>query len=747
MPDFSLRTVRISLALMTLAGYLALVTTDSFGPEITIVPLIMIASMRYFERLDARSKLYQRISQIVTLAFTLIVVPYLFTDLIPALTAIILFVQIYLFLHKKGVKEYRYLFLMAFFLLVDAVAQSPDPGFALVMPVFVLSAVWAFASVQIHAEFLANQKGNIADLLPEEERRGFLPPEVAQWVSGGQRDKMTVAPVLTGISVGCVIATLLFFLLTPRMEAGVFGRSNLLAQTQRSGLSDGINLSEGGNISADEAPVFLVRFPKELPGKPPRLGDTDELYWRVTSYNRLIGAEWDRRDGDFDMIEWRNRGGGTIERTNPPVSGRLVEQEIFLENTRGLTGVPTLPWAFRLTPNSTARFLPDEIENMTIRVVGSVSQGLSYRVESRILRFTREQLLAASPDYGSSMGQRALLSLYTENRLSERARTLARSITEGTDSPYLRAIQIENYLKSSQNFIYTTSLESLSATDPIDDFLFVRRMGHCELYASSMCMMLRSLGIPARVVSGFRTQAEDWSEADNAYIVRQRHAHLWVEVYLNGIGWYMFDPSGEEELDRSTWAVLQRTIGRYTLNAKYLYYQDIIGFRSGIQLGNLINFSIGLFRFDVELMRSSIPSLGFFTRGLPRILILICIAIAVLWGFYLMYRSATLRRRAGPVLTYSQDQARATRLYRQLRQRLSVLGKKTQGASALELLRAIESDPAFDPVAVERIVRAYHDARFGGRPLGRERYAELMRAVRSVRRAPSKANPSLAEQK
>lgn len=741
MPEFSLRTVRVSLALMTFAGYLALATTDSFGPEIALAPLVVIASMRFFERLDGSSAAYRALSQVGTVVFIVIIVPLLVINLITGLTAIIVYIQVYLLLHRKGVKEYRYLFLMAFFLLVDAVAQSPDAAFGLVVPVFVLSAVWAFASVQIYAEIEANRGGNVADLLPAEFRRGFLPPEVAQWIAGSRRDTMNVAPVLSGVSLGCVTATLLFFVLTPRMDAGIFGRSNFTAPTQRTGLDNGVNLSRGGRIAADEAPVFMARFPNEPPGARPDFGQ--ELYWRVTSYNRLIGAEWDRVDGDLTYIEWRGRY-GQLDRQAPP-RGRDIVQEIFLQDARNLPGIPALPGVFGFRPISTARLRLDGSESLTVQIIDSASSAASYQAISRVPQWTRDELVAARADYPDDFDGRILMARYTEQRLSERARALAEELTAGAGSVYEKAEAVGSYLRDSQNFFYTTTLEELSSSDPIEDFLFAQRRGHCELYASAMCMLLRSVGIPSRVVAGYREG--DWSPGDSAYIVRQRHAHMWVEVFINPkLGWVMFDPSGVAEEDNTLWAAFQRVLGRYSMMAQYTYYRDIIGYNSGIQLGELVQISLGIIRFDVDTMRQVAPRIRALSTGLPAMVVVACIIVALVWGFVVMYRAASASRRTGSVLAYSPDQVRATRVYGRLRKRLVALGTATPSGGARAWIEAAKSDPSIDTDEVARIVRAYHDARFGGRPLDRQRYGALMQAVRGVKRQAPSPGPSLAEQ-
>ncbi len=77
--------------------------------------------------------------------------------------------------------------------------------------------------------------------------------------------------------------------------------------------------------------------------------------------------------------------------------------------------------------------------------------------------------------------------------------------------------------------------------DPIANFLFERKQGHCEYFASSMAVMLRTLGIPSRVVNGFRS--DEFNDLTGNYVVRAKDAHSWVEAYFPGYGWQTFDPT------------------------------------------------------------------------------------------------------------------------------------------------------------------------------------------------------------
>jgi protein-glutamine gamma-glutamyltransferase len=122
--------------------------------------------------------------------------------------------------------------------------------------------------------------------------------------------------------------------------------------------------------------------------------------------------------------------------------------------------------------------------------------------------------------------------------LDPRIPSLAQTITGSVQSNYARAKAIENYLR--QNLGYTLDLPGQEA-DPLAQFLFQRKRGHCEYFASSMAIMLRALGIPARVVNGFR--GGEYNDLNRTYIIRGRDAHSWVEVFFPEYGWVTFDPT------------------------------------------------------------------------------------------------------------------------------------------------------------------------------------------------------------
>ena len=109
---------------------------------------------------------------------------------------------------------------------------------------------------------------------------------------------------------------------------------------------------------------------------------------------------------------------------------------------------------------------------------------------------------------------------------------LAEQITASAPSNYEKALAIEQYLRA--HFGYTLDLGRVRPQDPLAYFLFERKEGHCEYFASSMAVMLRTLGIPSRIVNGFR--GGEFNDLTGQYVVRASNAHSWVEAYFPAPG-------------------------------------------------------------------------------------------------------------------------------------------------------------------------------------------------------------------
>jgi transglutaminase-like putative cysteine protease len=129
--------------------------------------------------------------------------------------------------------------------------------------------------------------------------------------------------------------------------------------------------------------------------------------------------------------------------------------------------------------------------------------------------------------------------------LPSRVRQLASRVTEDKTSTFSQAVAIEEYL---QRFRYNLEARSPARRgDEVDSFLFVQREGVCTDFATAMVVMLRSIGVPARLATGYLPGERDGS-TDN-YIVRGRDYHAWPEVYFPGYGWIEFEPTPRPGLD------------------------------------------------------------------------------------------------------------------------------------------------------------------------------------------------------
>jgi len=123
--------------------------------------------------------------------------------------------------------------------------------------------------------------------------------------------------------------------------------------------------------------------------------------------------------------------------------------------------------------------------------------------------------------------------------MPERVLALARELTQAAPTPYDRTVAIESYLRT---FPYTLEVEPPPrGRDVVDYFLFTAQQGYCDYYATSMVVLARAAGLPARLVVGYANG--DYNSPTAEYIVRQEDAHSWAEVYFSGIGWVEFEPT------------------------------------------------------------------------------------------------------------------------------------------------------------------------------------------------------------
>jgi transglutaminase-like putative cysteine protease len=296
------------------------------------------------------------------------------------------------------------------------------------------------------------------------------------------------------------------------------------------GFSDEVSLGEIGRVKEILREAFRVRITEDR--RPLRTEST--LYFRGAVYDRFDGRRWHRTLPPPGGERWLTTAEVPAEipvRRAPPKPGTmLLRQRYVLKETfaRALPAVGTVT-AIELTEDL-PRVLA--LTGGTFHAPEIPGRGMSYELTGIVS--TREHRPAVEDPLGEAERAACLALPPGTIRLSLLAAEVA-----GQGSSLEKAERLAAWL--DENCDYTLSFRPWPSGQPLNDFLFVTRAGHCEYFATALALMLRSVGVPTRLVAGYRGGL--WLEATEEYFVRLNDAHAWVEFYFPGRGWLRFDPT------------------------------------------------------------------------------------------------------------------------------------------------------------------------------------------------------------
>ena len=579
-----------------------------------------------------------------------------------------------------------------FFLFLAAMGTSVHPAIVLYLVAFLvlsLTMLTRFAFLHVLAGF-----GRDDPALARLPLRGF----------------MTFATVLT------VLLAIPLFALLPRVRSPfIVGRGvGTGTQIEAAGFSDEVTLDSIGMIRSSHE--VAMRLLGEGPLDPNR-----EMRFKASTYDVYEGGTW------------RRSPSATLHR-----------------------GARARFWMRRQTPHRWvtiylqplhSRSLPLPVETVVVEpgVTSLEVDGggaLSFKdapLEVREYRaglIDEPVLIGDTPRGPTSASTRepALDPTGVTPRISDLAREIM-----GNGSIPERAHRLELYL--IQNYQYTLDFRGRTADNPIESFLFDYRSGQCEYFASSMVLMLRSQGVPARLVTGFL--GGEYNPFEGYFIVRGSNAHAWVEAWIPGEGWKIFDPTppagrpggGEEGLlllTRQAWDYVQFRWDRYVLT--YGVYDQLRIFGGLRQLwadfwktfdhGNEVSSpSAEPAAAPAAEGEGTKPKPSPFNVPLPMVVGFTLLAAAV-FAVYLRLR---------PPLT-------ATMAYRRLRRRLGRSGAPIP--ESVPPLRLGEEAAARYPAAAEplgRVIDFYLRESFGGEPLEDHEREALKAALEEAERGLRKA--------
>lgn len=426
----------------------------------------------------------------------------------------VLFIMVVKIFSVQQDRDLLYLAVLSFLMVLAAAVLTVDTIFLLTFGLFMVIAMATFISMEMRR---SEREATVLRVAPQKEHRFHR--------------ALSLASVL--LAVFTMGGAVIIFFLLPRMDSRGYLR-NLGSQSDiATGFSEGINLGGIGRIQQSNAPVMHVQV---LHGVMPA-----DLHWRGMALSNFDGHRWwnhepdiamlrSLRDVALDLRQVRVNGLPLYSNAGPASPNFTLIYRVFME--------PVGTNVFFLA--DTPMRINGPYADVAISANGAVTntdgrKSLDKYDGEADLR--DPEVLVRNSDSNQYPAWISTLYLQLPN-LDPRIPELARKITANATNNYARALAIETYLR--QNLGYTLELPG-EEPDPLANFLFQRKKGHCEYFASSMAVMLRTLGIPARVVNGFR--GGQYNDLNQTWIIRGRDAHSWVEVYFPEYGWVTFDPT------------------------------------------------------------------------------------------------------------------------------------------------------------------------------------------------------------
>ena len=477
-------------------------------------------------------------------------------------------------------RDYVYLAVLSFGMVLAAAVLTVDSLFFALFCVFVLLAVMTFVSMEMRRSWIVAEPSTPAEERePRDLRR--LPGSVAR------------ACVLLVVSI--VLGTVgLFFLIPRKASAGYL--SALSSHSDLStGFSEDVRLGEIGQLQQSGIVMMHIKF-------APGIRVPHDLRWRGVALIHFDGRRWTTPHENGTPLPVNPNWAIGLTGSSPRLfsgQGQRVRYKVSLE--------PFGSRVFFVIPE--AQSINGRYQSIRIDSTGSIFNADNSRPVTEYV--VTSEIAPPMPEHlrpTNHLGVSQLIYLQTPPTLDPAIGELAKQITAHQESPFLKASALERHLATSYG--YTLQLPAIPPKDPIANFLFERKQGHCEYFATSMAVMLRTLGIPSRIVNGFR--GGEYNDVTGSYIVRAKDAHSWVEAYFPGYGWYTFDPTPASSDAPTSWNRLYL----YVDAMREFWHDWVVNYDTGHQtlLGSTIARQSRL-RFDS--FRGAIQALyeGFLRRA------------------------------------------------------------------------------------------------------------------------------------
>lgn len=653
--------------------------------------------------------------------------PFFFVDarflsrsFVAACVHLLLFAAAIKLLTRSGDRDTAQLYLVGFALLLAASGLTVHIVYGACLLVFVVSGVGALILYEMRRSHSAMEGAAGAQpLVPPKDSRGtglelFTPfPSGLFFVA-----TLGMAALILAVSVP-------IFLLLPRAGPGPQRRPAGATQFI-SGFSDRVELGRIGTIKQSDAVVMRVKI-----ARPPE-SLTPDLKWRGFAFDRFDGRAWE----------------STARAESPvPTQGRYYKLENLAQGTEWLNQT------FFVEALSTDVVFAAHKALAVSQEVGALRRDSNENLRTGEHRHKKLRYSAISdtirPDPGKisdfiPIPRKILDTCLQLPAADPRIPELAKRAAGTAADRFSKARNVEEYLR--RNYGYSLVLRGTpDGRDPLAAFLFDVRSGHCEYFASAMAILLRHLGIPSRLVNGFR--AGDYNGIGGNWTVRQYHAHSWVEAYFPPYGWVEFDPTPAEPAHQRS--ELARFLSDLGETIDLWWWESVLNYDASKQIRLLNSMSgalealrrgaKGMLENAAERFRR-IPSrfaalAGAGSPGKGWIIAASILGAACLLGIWMKRRPVAARIRRA--FLGRDAKSAAVGFYAEALELLRSRGlRRVRGQTAMEFAASLGSKPCGGPLL--RLTRMYYAYRFGtaNTPFDRTEAQTQLRRLRDSLREP-----------
>jgi transglutaminase-like putative cysteine protease len=623
-----------------------------------------------------------------------------------ALAHLIVFLAAVKLVQVKKDRDWVFLYLISFFEVLLAAGLSFSPVFLGTLSLYLVCGLSTIIAFEIQKSKRAIAVSETRLLVAPDSR---IFKNVAHRRNKGNVEASKLPFVALLLLILIFVLALPLFLVAPRSGAAALTRGGG-GLGKFIGFSENVTLGEIGSLKRDNAVVMHVRLEDAQPGRAFR--------WRGVALDEFTGRGWKKSPAARHTDQLTNDKGffqlGTTEALH-----RLTTQTIFLEPIESpVLFAASRPIAIqgdfsfvRVDSEGSVQARRHEFDRMIYKALSDTTEPdpAALRNDFRPYPAAFERYLQLPPSLDPRIGARAnamVVNSHARNRYDE-------------------AKALESQLQ--QDYGYSLDMRA-SGPDPLSDFLFNAKSGHCEYFATAMAVMLRTRGIAARVVNGFLPG--EYNEAAGAYTVRQSDAHSWVEVYFpESRSWITFDPTPAAGRTEPVRTGLSGQLGKYAEALELMWFQYVVGYDKQEQRTLATSLRNYLFEYRRDLAEF-FTAIWITIRSYSRAVLSIGVALGAM--FLLLVIARRVRRfgwRRGLSISNqnAMTPASAVLFYERLTELLARRGvERDSHLTPLEFASVIDFQPALT------ITRAYNRVRFGGQQLSAAELREIDQTLKDL---------------